>query len=186
MEIVLGRHGRPEVDQSKWITPRTLGHWIAEFNDGGILIGQIPRSTSLAAARCKIIVASPLRRSHQSAQLLASSQVVVTADSIREAGMPHPNWRLPVLPVKFWLALFRIAWYCGYSHNAESRSEAWMRAKVATDRLIDMAHAHHSVFVVGHGIMTTLIARRLLQAGWSGPRRSVNAYWGHHAYRSPT
>jgi hypothetical protein len=40
-----------------------------------------------------------------------------------------------------------------------------MRAKVATDRLIDMAHAHHSVFVVGHGIMTTLIARRLLHAG---------------------
>lgn len=186
MEIVLGRHGRPEVDQSRWIAPRTLGHWIAEFNDGGILSGQIPQSTSLAAARCKVIVASPLRRSYQSAQLLASSQLVVTEDLIREADMPHASWWLPVLPITVWLVIFRIAWYCGYSRNAESSSDASMRAKVAADRLVDIARQHDSVFVVGHGIMTTLIARQLLQSGWSGPRHPANAYWGHCVYRFPT
>jgi hypothetical protein len=95
MEIVLGRHGRPVLDQSKWIAPRTLGHWIATFNDGGILSGEIPQSTSLAAARCKVIVTSTLRRSYQSAQLLASSHLVVTDDLISEAGMPHADWLLP-------------------------------------------------------------------------------------------
>lgn len=186
MEIILGRHGRPEVDQSHWIAPQKLGNWIAEFDDGGILSGEIPKSTSIAAARCKVIVASPLRRSYQSAQLLASSQLVVTEDLIREAGLPHPSWPLPSLPTRIWLVIFRIAWYCGYSRNAESSSDASMRAKVAADRLADIARQHDSVFVVGHGIMTTLIARRLLQTGWSGPRRPANSYWGHCVYRSPT
>jgi broad specificity phosphatase PhoE len=186
MEIILGRHGRPEVAQAQWMTPRALRRWIAEFNDGGILSGQIPQSTSFAAARCKVIVASTLRRSYQSAQLLASSQLVVTEDLITEAGMPNPSWPLPALPIAVWLVIFRIAWYCGYSHNAESISEASMRGQAAADVLIDIASAHGSVFVVGHGIMTTLIARRLLQTGWSGPRRPANAYWGHCVYRSPT
>ena len=186
MEIVLGRHGRPVLDQSKWIAPRTLGRWIAAFNDGGILSGQIPRSTSLAAGRCKVIVTSPLRRSYQSAQLLASSQLVVTEDLISEAGMPHPDWLFPALPIAAWLVIFRVAWYCGYSRNSESMSDAWVRATVAADRLVDLARQHDSVFVVGHGIMTTLIASRLVQKGWSGPRRPANGYWGHCVYRSTT
>jgi broad specificity phosphatase PhoE len=186
MEIVLGRHGRPEVAQSKWIAPRRLGHWITKFNDGGIRGGQIPQTTSRAATHCKVIVASPLRRSYESAQLLASSQLVMTEDLIREADMPHPSWWFPVLPIAVWLVIFRIAWYFGYSRNAESRSDASMRAKVAADRLVDLSRQHDSIFVVGHGIMTALIARRLLQTGWSGPRRPANAYWGYCVYRSPT
>lgn len=186
MEIVLGRHGRSVLDQSKWIAPRKLAQWIAAFNDGGILRGQIPQSTSLAAARCKVIVSSPLRRSYQSAQLIASSQLLVTEDLISEAGMPHPDWLFPALPITVWLAIFRVAWYCGYSRNAESMSDASMRAAVAADRLVDLARQHDSVFVVGHGIMTTLIANRLVQLGWSGSRRPANRYWGHCIYRSPT
>jgi len=161
-------------------------HWIAEFNDGGILSGEIPQSTSIAAARCKVLVASPIRRSYQSAQLLASSKLIVTEDLISEAGMPHPDWLFPVLPIAVWLVLFRVAWYGGYSRNAESISDASMRATVAADRLVDIARQHYSVFVVGHGIMTTLAARRLVQMGWSGPRRPANRYWGHCVYRSPT
>jgi broad specificity phosphatase PhoE len=186
MEIVLGRHGRPVLDQSKWIAPRTLGNWIAAFNDCGVLSGQIPKSTSLAAARCKVIVTSPLRRSYESAPLLASSQLVVREDLISEAGMPHPDWLFPALPIAVWLVILRVAWYCGYSSKAESMSDASMRATVAAVRLVDLARQHESVFVVGHGIMTTLIASRLLQMGWSGPKRPANKYWGHCAYRSPT
>ena len=185
MEIVLGRHGKPQVDRAQWIAARTLEHWIAKFNNGGILSGQIPQSTSLAAARCKVIVASPLRRSYQSAQLLVTSQLLVTEELIREADMPHLSWWFPVLPIAAWLLMFRTAWYCGYSPNAESHSEASMRANVAANRLIDIACSHGSIFVVGHGIMTTLIAYRLRQKGWSGPRRPANRYWGYCVYRSP-
>ncbi len=186
MEIVLGRHGRPVLDQSKWIAPCKLAQWIAAFNEGGILRGQIPLSTSLAAARCKVIVSSSLRRSYQSAQLIASSQLLVTEDLISEAGMPHPDWLFPALPITIWLAIFRVAWYFGYARSTESMSNAPMRAAVAADRLVDLARQHDSVYVVGHGIMTTLIANRLVQMGWSGSRRPANMYWGYCIYRSPT
>jgi broad specificity phosphatase PhoE len=161
MEIFLGRHGRPVLDQSKWIAPQKLAHWIAAFNDGEILMGQIPQSTSLAAARCSVIVSSPLRRSYQSAQLLASSQLHATDDLITEAGMPHPDWSLPALPITVWLMIFRVACYYGYSRNAEAISDASTRAAAAADLLVDLARQHDSVFVVGHGVMTTLIATRL-------------------------
>jgi hypothetical protein len=95
MEIVLGRHGRPALSRSKWIAPRTLGYWLASFNGSGILGDRIPQATLLAATGCKVIVASPLRRSYQSALLLASSQLIVTQDSVSEAGMPHQDWLFP-------------------------------------------------------------------------------------------
>jgi len=185
MKIVLGRHGKPKLGQWRWIAPQQLLHWIHAFNEADILVDRVPPHTATMAARCKVIVSSPLRRSVQSAQLLASSRPVLTEELFREAGMPHTRWRAPRLPVSVWLLIFRLAWFCGYSFNAESLPSASTRARLAANRLVDLAQQHESVFVAGHGIMTMLIARQLLLLGWSGPKRPGNKYWEYRVYCFP-
>lgn len=55
------------------------------------------------------------------------------------------------------------------------------RAGVAADKLVELARQHGSVFLVGHGIMTMLIARKL--RAWLGwPKRPVNNFWSFGVY----
>jgi broad specificity phosphatase PhoE len=182
MEIALARHGRPKLAQRDWITPRQLADWIRAYNAAGIYDDNIPLRTSTRAVDSGIIVTSPLIRCMQSARLLAPLRDIETEELIREAGIPYANWVFPRLPVPVWTILFRVAWFCGYSSNSESLLQATSRARSATDRLIDLAQQHQSVFVMGHGVMTALIAKQLVRRGWSGPKRPAHKHWQYCIY----
>jgi len=62
------------------------------------------------------------------------------------------------------------------------RAQATARARNAAERPIELARENGSVFLVGHGIMTMLIARQLLTLGWTGPKCSANKYWQFNVY----
>jgi broad specificity phosphatase PhoE len=183
MEIILARHGRPKLSQRRWIVPRQIADWVREYDEVGVFIDRIPSPSSETAIRSGCIVSSPLRRCVQSAQALAPSREVSSDATLREAGLPHTRWRLPWLPVSVWTLVFRIAWFCGYSANSESVRLARERARSAATKLIEVALEYQSVFVMGHGIMTALIAKELTQQGWVGPKRPVHGYWRFSVYR---
>lgn len=185
MEIVLARHGRPRLDQWVWISPHQLTDWLSEFAATGILKQDVPPLTLQTAALSQCIVSSPLPRCMESARAVSASRDVLIDPLFREAELPHANWKLPRLPVAVWALLFRIAWFCGYSSNSESLAAAEDRARIAAETLIDLAHRHQSVFAMGHGIMTALIAKQLILRGWTGPTRPSNRYWQFRVYRSP-
>jgi hypothetical protein len=87
------------------------------------------------------------------------------------------------LPVAVWVGVFRAAWFCGYSANSESLAMARSRACSAAAKLIELAREHQSVFVMGHGIMTALIARQLTRSGWMGSKRPAHGFWQFSVYR---
>jgi broad specificity phosphatase PhoE len=184
MEIVLARHGRPKLGQWSWITARQLSAWIRAYDEGGVRLEEVPQQIRAKAVLCGWIASSPLLRSVQSAQVLAPSRKINPEEPFREAGLPQALWAFPRLPVSVWTVLFRAAWFLGYSANSESLSVARCRARSAAIRLIELAQEHQSVFVVGHGIMTALIAKELLEKGWMGPKRPAHGYWEFSVYRS--
>jgi hypothetical protein len=185
MEIILSRHGRPNLDHWSWVTPKQLGEWIRAWDSADISTGEIPLDTRRRAAESRVIVSSTLKRSVQSAKQLSATRDIVCEQLFCEADLPHSNWRFPRLPLSVWGVLFRVAWFCGYSSNAEPLTIALERARRSTERLVELARQNDSVFLVGHGIMTMLIAKHLLRLGWSGPRRPANKYWQYCIYRSP-
>ncbi|HEY6621225.1 MAG TPA: histidine phosphatase family protein [Steroidobacteraceae bacterium] len=184
MEIILARHGRPKLGQKRWITPRQIADWIRGYDQSGVFIGSIPSASSEKAIRAAYIVSSPLPRSAQSAEALAPSRKITSQEVFREAGLPHARWNFPRLSASVWTLLFRVAWFWGYSANSESLSSASNRAQSAAMRLIELAEEHQSVFVMGHGIMTALIAKELVVKGWVGPNRPVHGYWQFRVYRN--
>jgi broad specificity phosphatase PhoE len=186
MEIALARHGRPDLDQRAWVAPRQLAHWLRAYNAAGIVVASVPPQVLEAAIRAGIIVSSPLLRCEQSVHLLAPMRSILTDGVFCEAGLPHSHWALPRLPLHVWMAIFRIAWFCGYSSNSESLPAAVRRARRAAERLMELAAEHGSVFAMGHGIMTMLIAKQLLLMGWNGPKRPALQYWQFGVYRFPS
>jgi broad specificity phosphatase PhoE len=185
MEIVLARHGRPKLDQWTWMAPRQLADWLRAYNEAEVAVEDVPRLVSARAAASGCIITSPLSRCVQSARAVAPTREIGTEDIFCEAGIPYSLWGFPQLPLSVWTILFRMAWFCGYSSNSESLSMATNRARCAAERLIDLAQEHKSVFVMGHAVMTALIAKQLILNGWAGPKRPVHRYWQYCVYQSP-
>ena len=185
MEIVLARHGKPKLDRRAWVTPRQMAEWIRRYNSSDVLTTEVPPAALKKAEECGIVASSTLRRCVQSAQRVAPNREIATEQVFCEAGLPHSRWGFPPLPLPAWFFIFRVAWFWGYSANAEPLSGAKARARSAAAKLAELAEQHQSVFVVGHGIMTMLIARQLLLLGWRGPKRPANGYWRYSVYHFP-
>lgn len=184
MRIILARHGKPDLRRSRSMAPREMENWIETYNNAEVIFEDVPAQTIETAHSSEIVVASTLRRSIQSAQYLSNSETLLFEQVFCEAGLPYSRWHLPKLPAPAWAAFFRLAWFLGYSANAESVEKAKARAQTAAERLIHLANEHGSVFLVGHGIMTTLIAKHLLALGWVGPARPTHDYWQFSTYHA--
>ena len=182
MEIVLARHGRPDFVQRRWIAPSELRDWIRNMNSADVVSEDVPPITLRRAAESAVLVSSLLKRSVMSADLLRNPTLRVSDEIFSEADLPYSTWLLPRLPVSIWAIVFRVAWFLGYSRNAESFGLARVRARRCALRLVELADQHQAVFLVGQGIMTTLIAKQLRLLGWSGPKRPSSRYWGFAAY----
>ena len=184
MRIVLARHGKPKLHHWAWITPHQMKEWIAAYDQADILVEGVPSETMEVAASSGILVSSTLPRCVQSAKYLGRANSLVVEEIFCEAALPYLHWHFPKLPLSIWGVIFRLAWFCGFSSNAESIAQANDRACAAAQRLIQLAKENGSVFLVGHGIMTMLIAKHLFAMGWVGPRRPVNQYWQFSVYHA--
>jgi len=183
IRIVLARHGRPAWD---FRTP-IAGHALAEWQRGEAEapLAEFPRPSAelerlSQTAQC--LVASPLRRSRDSAQLLAPAGVPLVDPSFREAELPSAFRSNLRLRPEMWSWLARSAWFCGWSAGVESFSAARARAAGAAALLTRHAEAGGAVVLVGHGLMNILIARHLRASGWRGPRFPSSAHWMFGVY----
>ena len=126
---------------------------------------------------------SPLRRSVESAALLAPGRAVLTDPLFVEAGMPIANLDPGAIRPRHWSVLGRVAWMLGWSKGRESWPTARHRAKLAAARLAELAREHGSVLLVGHGLLNILIQRALKANRWSGGGWRSD-YWSYTTMRN--
>ncbi|HEV2670660.1 MAG TPA: histidine phosphatase family protein [Gemmatimonadales bacterium] len=181
--IILSRHGKPAWDYRTPIPGRAFAGW-RRGEDNAPLDPSSRPSTEVAqlvrTASC--VVTSPLRRSLESAHLLAPSSVPVTDALFREAELPCGFRSGAQLRPDVWVVLARSAWFCGWSDGMESFAAARERASQAARLLTARAEAHDAIAVVGHGMMNIFIARALRARGWRGPRIPSPGHWSFGVY----
>jgi broad specificity phosphatase PhoE len=183
LRIALVRHGKPTLEASR-IPAEGLDRWIDAYNRAGIDPARPPpprlRELALGSA-CTL--SSDLPRAVESLRALDPERPGPAERIFREAGLP----RLPSSPVRLdpqlWAALARVGWLLGWSSGTESAAAARRRARAASRRLSELAAAHGSVLLVGHGIFNALIAWELRAAGWRGPLWPTGSYWSTAVYR---
>jgi broad specificity phosphatase PhoE len=183
MQIILARHGRPAWDFGTPIPGHALAEWLRGEAEAPLDSARRP-SVELErlsrAAQC--LITSPLRRSRDSAQLLAPATASLIDPCFREAELPSALRSGLRLRPEMWALLARSAWFCGWSAGVESFSAARGRASKAASVLTAHAEACGAVVLVGHGLMNILIARRLRTAGWRGPRFPSPQHWTFGVY----
>ena len=181
--IILVRHGLPDWDFETPIPGHGVAHWLEGERDAGLVAEQRP-GVDLARlvrnARC--VIASPLRRSIESARLLAPSVAPLIDEHFTEPALPCDIRSSLRLRPGLWTGLLRSAWFCGWSPGAESFKMTRARAAEAVQILMARAEGQGSVALVGHGLMNILIAGQLRAAGWRGPRFPRPRHWAFGAY----
>jgi broad specificity phosphatase PhoE len=186
LRIILARHGRLRWDSRTRIQGRAFGEWLRGENDAPIDATHQPsRELQRLVSTADRIVASPLRRSLESARLLAPAIAPLVDACFREAELPSAiHSRLRLRP-DTWAWLARVAWFLGWSAGVESFAAARGRAARAAETLVAQATARGTVVLVGHGLMNVLIAAQLRHAGWHGPLWPSRRHWAFSAYEAP-
>lgn len=183
MEIILMRHGRPDIANSGAIGSRDMPGWISRYNEADTGSDVPPSTSRQLAARAGTVISSDLPRALSSLKALGYEPVQTDA-LYREAGLPAYGIGGLRLSPLVWSSMFRVLWLCGLSGNAETLHAAKARAATAAENLATLAgNTEGPVLLMGHGIMNRLIARRLLRQGWREIRKPDKGYWGAGVYR---
>ena len=182
--IVLCRHGRPAWDYRTPIPGRAYAQWRRGEDQAPLDPASRPSAELeqlVRAASC--VITSTLRRSLESAAVLAPSRALVSDALFREAVVPTEFRSGMRLRPRVWGILSRSAWLCGWSEGAESFGVARERAARAAQLLTTRAATEDAIAVVGHGMLNILIARELRARGWRGPRIPSRRHWSFGVFR---
>ncbi len=182
VQISLVRHGRPAVDFSRGSADRV--DWVESYDLAGIDPDLPPpdhvRELHDASA---FALSSDLPRAIESLGALGRKDPPRPERLFREVALRG----LPIVPFRLdpeWRAgLARFGWRFGWSFPTESAFAMQRRARAASERLAALASTHGSVLLLGHGYFNTLLAWRLLAAGWRGPLWPTGSYWSAAVYR---
>ncbi|ELY6247254.1 histidine phosphatase family protein [Cronobacter universalis] len=182
MEIILMRHGRPDIARSDALGSRDMPGWINRYDEADTGTDLPPEASRELAARAGIVISSDLPRALSSLTALGCEPVQIDA-LYREAELPvHHVGRLRLSPLA-WSGIFRVLWLCGLSGHAETLRTAKQRAAKAAENLATLAgNTESPVLLMGHGMMNRLIARTLIRHGWREIRKPDKGYWGAGVY----
>ncbi|WFE89217.1 histidine phosphatase family protein [Roseibium porphyridii] len=187
MQIVLMRHGKPELDldacKKEWVSPKTVGEIVKRYETAALSSDSIPPLASKAiAGSCAIALSSNLPRATLSIERLGLKDRAVIDPEFRESDLPFLEWKRPKLSFFSWALIFRLLWFFGFSQNGESIQDAKIRAQKCAASLCDAAAKHSSAVLLGHGIINRLIARELTGLGWQKVQRTSEDYWSFSIY----
>lgn len=182
MEIVLLRHGKPEIELKGHLNGTEIKQLVADYLQSGIK--DSPHKSLKNRFNHYFIVCSDLTRSVQTAKKLDVDYIHLSDNLFAEIELPHFDQSKIRMPVTAWLILLRIMWLFGFKKNGESFSKAKVRAKEATNKLITLARENEKVILVGHGLMNRLIANQLRRHKWQGPISPGKNHWQYGRYTS--
>ena len=180
MEIILLRHGEPELEFKGYIYAQKFKILVKKYIQTGIKDSPPKKLKNVFSSY--YVVCSELKRSQQSAEKLEFIKINFSSNLFDETGIPHYDNSFIKLPVGFWLIYYRLIWLLGFNKNGESFSLAKKRATKAAEKLIILAHENDKIIVVGHGLMNRLIAKELRRKDWKGPSSPSKKYWQYGQY----
>lgn len=180
---MLSRHGRPDWNNKVRIRGCELADYI-RGRDNAPIDPSLPASDELQelARTTDVFAASTLRRSRESAHLLAPGAPLTVDVMFREVFTPTAIESRVRLPAKAWGAYARVRWLGGWSPGVESYKEAKLRARRAATELEMLSEARGNLLLAAHGIMNGLIAGWLRKDGWKGPFLRARHYWSFMVY----
>ena len=168
LQIYLIRHAKPNVKKNWFYSADEAKQYVLDYNSVPI----IPFDSSLVAVNLRpnhIIYCSSLPRAQETALKIFGDNYTIVSDSVFrefEIRMISASSLLK-MPLGIWQVFSRGSWMLGFNHRGiESRKEARLRARQASENLIKVAYDEETAVLVAHGMLNGTIAKELQKKGW--------------------
>lgn len=182
-DILLIRHGEPDVDWTPSIDVTTFEQWTRSYDMAPLQdTSQPPEDVRHFAARASRLFCSTLARSRQSCSLAAGEERQAESSPLfNEVKLVMPPLRNVRIPPARWVTMSGIFWRFGYSRGVETRSAVRSRAEAGVNLLVTAAQREQApVVLFGHGAINRFLMGALQSRGWIRAASCANAggYWG--------
>ena len=124
------------------------------------------------------MISSTLRRSIDSLGLI-NVEIDEKNRLFNEAVIPRLEGSVIKMRPTNWLILFRLLSLAGLGRWGRVLKETRGDAKVAAQRLLELSKKHHTIVLMGHGVMNWLIRKELKRAGWKSDTKEAHGNWGY-------
>lgn len=183
-DIILVRHGRPNLNRHVWLTAAEWERWWADYDRAGLAPGDAPPEDLLQEARdARHLFSSPLKRATATAKLAYEGRDFTQDPVFSEAPLPRPpapSW-IKLTPWA-WGTISRICWWLGYSGGGESHKLARARAEQAAELLAVAVSGGEAAVCCGHGWFNRMIRGRLRAMGWACVYDGGDRYWSRRRF----
>jgi len=180
LQIYLIRHAKPDVKKNWFYSAKEAQQYVLDYNLAPI----VPFDSSLVYVDLRsdhTIYCSNLPRSQATALKIFGDRFSIVSDSVFrefEIRMIDANSFFK-MPLGIWQAFSRGSWLLGYNHQGiESRKEAKLRARQATENLIKVAEDEETAILVAHGMLNGAIEGELKKRGWRFVRKQSHINLG--------
>ena len=174
--ITLVRHGRSAHVHSGWLDFDGFLRWREAYELAAIMETEIPPSELCERARnAANLVASNAPRAIASAQRLAPEREVVVTPLVRELELQPPRLGGLKFPPLVWMLAFVIRGLAPAAKETQRAGEA--------ARMLDALEG--DTIVVTHGAARPIIARELVQLGWTLGDGRRSHHWSAWTLTTP-
>lgn len=166
-QIVLIRHGEPDLEHDEWRTREEAIEYIQRYDSAGVK----PFDTKPVCTQnlnIEKVYHSNLERSRHTAHLIFQDQVdYVEKPLFRELERQIIPFFDIKMPGGFWSTLSRIFWFFGGNDEGiETAREAEQRVIRGAELLATEAFDDGLVILVSHGLLNEFLVRQLEKEGW--------------------
>ena len=182
-EIVLVRHGRPDLSRNVRLTAQGYRDWWTRYDSVGLKDGAVmpPRVRELVEGAARV-ASSPLPRALETARMARDWEEPdhILPDMV-EAPLPPPD----LGPLKFrpltWGTISRLRWLAHHGHGSETAPQSRARAARVARELEHLTPDGRTV-VFAHGWFNRTVGNALKRAGWRCAEGRGDAYWSFRRY----
>ena len=167
MQIILIRHGEPDLDKKGWRKRDGAIRFIQDYDSAGV----VPFATHPvcnASVKAGAIVHSTLPRARETAELaFGGSFTLEGREQFVEFGRKVMKFCNVSMPLKCWTTTSRLLWFMGMNdRDIESFRQARARARENAAFLTGRAEKDQQVILVAHGLHNRYVRKYLKNLGW--------------------
>ena len=182
-EIVLIRHGRPDLSRNVTLTAQGYRDWWQRYDSVGLMAGaKMPPRIRELVEDAERIGSSPLPRALETARMSRDWEEPdhILPDMV-EAPLPPPN----LGPLRFrpltWGTISRILWLCRGTEGCETARESRERAARVAGELETLTPTGRTV-IFAHGWFNRSVGRALRRRGWRLVEGRGDGYWSFRRF----
>ncbi len=177
-QIILIRHAKVDIENSKKIDAVSLQNWVEQYDSSEIYADSLPtQNTTEVVNQADILVTSTLQRTIDSAKILGRD-IYESNALFNEADIPDITIPFFKFRPKSWLVIVRVLSLLGFGKAGVSLKASKLQAKEGSQRLLELSKEHDSVVLVGHGGMNWLLRKALVEDGWILQADPSSKNWG--------